>query len=284
MAMRTEQLRHAANQRLLQLVDVAAFPIFQRQEDHWMCAASGEDFRRLLHDLETGEKLVLILAGDIEPAFEHVHIQGFTEAAWPGQEEALRTFEDILDQQRLIDIPSSRLAEVGEFAGAELRDMGVFGFHASRCAGMVEKSSLAHPALLAGDDDAELGEVVNAFFAEPGGVVVVIDLGDGGIGEGIEVGIFGDGFEFDQLGGEAGGFRAADEVGAAFAGFDVRFQAVVAAQGQQQAEDESVQENLGSLGGVVIRRDAFEKVIELALELRRVVRNKSLQERGVERG
>ena len=106
-----------------------------------MCAASGEDFRLFLHDFETGEKLVLILAGDVEPAFEHVHIQGFTEAAWPGQEKALGAEEDIADEQGFIDIPSSRLAEVREFARAELRDMGVFGFHASRCAGMVEKSS-----------------------------------------------------------------------------------------------------------------------------------------------
>ena len=106
-----------------------------------MCAASGEDFRLFLHDLEAGEKLVLILSGDVEPAFEHVHIQGFTEAPGAWQEEALGAEEDIADEQGFIDIPSSRLAEVREFTGAELRDMGVFGFHDSRCAGMVEKSS-----------------------------------------------------------------------------------------------------------------------------------------------
>jgi hypothetical protein len=41
--------------------------------------------------------------------------------------------DDIPDEQGLVDVPSIRLAEIGEFAGAKLGDVGVFRFHGEIC-------------------------------------------------------------------------------------------------------------------------------------------------------
>ena len=61
-----------------------------------------------------------------------------------------------------------------------------------------------------------------SFGAEAGGIFFLIDLGQGGGGQGFHFGFVVAGLEFDQFGGEAGFFRAADQIGAAFACLDIQ--------------------------------------------------------------